>query len=157
MLNEDYKEMLQLLLEEKASFMVVGAYAMAAHGFPRATGDLDIWVDPSPRNSKGVFRSLARFGASLTGVHEHDLTLPGTIYQIGIVPRRIDIITSIDGVGYEEARPKAVVVDLEGLPVPILSLDHLIKNKESTGREKDALDAKTLREQSKRGKTQKQG
>ena len=104
MLNEDYKEMLQLLLEEKASFMVVGAYAMAAHGFPRATGDLDIWVDPSPRNSKGVFRSLARFGAPLTGVHEHDFTLPGTVYQIGVVPRRIDIVTSIDGVGYGSRR-----------------------------------------------------
>lgn len=157
MLNEDYKEMLQLLLEESASFMVVGAYAMAAHGFPRATGDLDLWVDPSPRNSKSVFRSLARFGAPLTGVHEDDFTLPGTVYHIGVAPRRIDIITSIDGVDYEEARPKAFVIELEGLPVPVLSLDLLIKNKESTGREKDAVDAKTLRQQSKRGESQKQG
>jgi hypothetical protein len=150
MLNEDYKEMLQNLLEEDASFVVVGAHAMAAHGFPRATGDLDVWVDPSSENCHRVFRSLARFGAPLAGVQERDFTLPETIYQIGVAPRRIDIITSIDGADFEEARPEAIVIDLEGLPIPVLSLDHLIKNKESTGREKDALDAKTLRGKLKR-------
>ena len=145
MLNEDYKEMLQILLEEKVKFIVVGAYALGAHGFPRATGDFDIWIEPTPVNAKKVIRSLARFGAPLFDVNEKDFTEEGIIFQIGVVPRRIDIITTIDGVEFQSAYAKKLLVSVEALNVPVLSREDLIKNKESTGREKDALDAKMLK------------
>jgi len=144
-LNEDYKEMLQILLEENVRFIVVGAYALGVHGFPRATGDIDIWVEPSPNNAQKVIRSLSRFGSPLFDVEEKDFTEQGIIFQIGVAPRRIDIITAIDGVEFQSAYAKKIAVSVEDLNIPVLSLEDLIKNKESTGREKDALDAKILK------------
>lgn len=145
MLNEDYKEMLLLLLEEQVDFMIVGAYALGAHGYPRATGDIDIWVKPSDMNSKKLYKTLARFGAPLDQIKMDDFSMEGIIFQIGVIPRRIDIITKIDGVTYEEADEDKIIVDVEGLMIPVISLDKLIKNKMSTGREKDELDIKTLK------------
>jgi hypothetical protein len=144
MLNKDYKEMLQLLLEEQVDFILVGAYALGAHGYPRATGDIDIWVKADEPNSKKVYQALARFGASLDQLNENDFAGKGIIFQIGVAPRRIDIITQIDGVAYDEADEDKIVVEVEELKLPILSLNKLIKNKMSTGREKDELDAKFL-------------
>ena len=144
MLNKDYKEMLQLLLEEQVDFILVGAYALGAHGYPRATGDIDIWVKADEANSKKIYQALARFGASLDQLNENDFAGEGIIFQIGVAPRRIDIITQIDGVTYDEADEDKIVVEVEELKLPILSLDKLIKNKMSTGREKDKLDAKFL-------------
>ena len=145
MLNEDYKEMLQLLSEEQVDFMIVGAYALGTHGYPRATGDIDIWVKPNDINSRKLFKALARFGAPLDQIKIADFTTEGIIFQIGVIPRRIDIITKIDGVTYEEADEDKIIVEVEGLKIPVISLDKLIKNKMSTGREKDELDIKTLR------------
>lgn len=150
MLNEDYKEMLQGLLDQKVEFIVVGAYALAAHGFPRATGDIDIWVKPDKNNSKKVYEALARFGAPINEIREDEFSQPGLIFQIGVVPRRIDIITEIDAVGFEEADSDKIFVDIDGLKVPVLSVDKLIKNKMATGREKDLLDAKLLKKRSRR-------
>jgi len=150
MLNEDYKEMLQGLLDQKVEFIVVGAYALAAHGFPRATGDIDIWVKPDENNSKKVFKALARFGAPIDEIREDEFSHPGLIFQIGVVPRRIDIITKIDAVEFEEADSDKIFVDIDGLKVPVLSVDKLIKNKMATGREKDLLDAKLLKKRSRR-------
>ncbi len=93
MLNEDYKDMLHALSVEKAKFILVGAYALAAHGYPRATMDIDIWVKPSPKNADAVLRALRRFGAPLHNLTREDLQKDGTIFQIGVAPRRIDIIT----------------------------------------------------------------
>lgn len=93
MLNEDYKDMLLALSDEKVRYMLVGAYALAAHGYPRATMDIDIWVMPSPQNADAVMRALRRFGAPLHNLTKEDLQKDGTIFQIGIAPRRIDIIT----------------------------------------------------------------
>jgi hypothetical protein len=150
MLNEDYKEMLQGLLDQKVEFIVVGAYALAAHGFPRATGDIDIWVKPDENNSKKVYKALARFGAPLNEIREDEFSQPGLIFQIGVVPRRIDIITKIDAVEFEEADSDKIFVDIDDLKVPVLSVDKLIKNKMATGREKDLLDAKLLKKRSRR-------
>jgi len=150
MLNEDYKEMLQGLLDQKVEFIVVGAYALAAHGFPRATGDIDIWVKPDENNSKKVYKTLARFGAPINEIREDEFSQPGLIFQIGVVPRRIDLITKIDAVEFEEADSDKIFVDIDGLKVPVLSVDKLIKNKMATGREKDLLDAKLLRKRSRR-------
>src|SRR3989338_4976094 len=127
MLNEDYKEILQILLSNKVKFLVVGAYAMGAYGYPRATGDFDIWVESS-------------------GVTEKTFEEKGIIFQIGVAPRRIDIITRIDGVTFKEAYKKKEIIEIEGLRIPFLSKENLIKNKQSTGREKDKLDANYLRE-----------
>ncbi len=145
MLNEDYKEMLQLLSEEQVDFMIVGAYALGTHGYPRATGDIDIWVKPNDINSRKLYKALARFGAPLEQIEIDDFSMEGIIFQIGVIPRRIDIITKIDGVTYEEADEDKIIIEVEGLKIPVISLDKLIKNKMSTGREKDELDIKTLR------------
>jgi len=141
MLNQDYKEMLSILLENKVDFLLVGAYAMAAHGFPRATADLDIFIRPDVENSKKVYNALVDFGAPMDSVTIQDFEKPGTIFQIGVIPRRIDVINEIDGVSYEEADKDKVIVNIEGLKVPIISKSKLIINKRAAGREKDRLDA----------------
>ena len=145
MLNDDYKEMLQLLLEERVKFLVVGAYALGVHGYPRATGDIDIWVEPVLENARKVMRVLNRFGAPLFDVTEQDFAKKGTIFQIGVVPRRIDIITAIDGVEFPAAYARKEITVVEELEIPVLSLQDLITNKECTGREKDALDVTMLK------------
>lgn len=137
--------MLRILSEEGVEFIVVGAYALAYHGFPRATGDMDVWVNPTSENAQRVFQAIARFGAPVGEISSNDFSVPGTVFQIGVAPRRIDIVTSIDGVDFHTASAGKVSVEIEGLEVPILSIEDLIKNKESTGRDKDVLDAKILR------------
>lgn len=144
MLNSDYKDMLQVLLGQGVKFLLVGAYAMGAHGFPRATGDIDIWVEPSVENSAKVYRSMTVFGAPLHEIDETTFTTPGVVFQIGVAPRRIDIITTISGVRFDEAYQQRQIVEIEGLPIPTLSLSDLIQNKRATGRDKDRLDADRL-------------
>ncbi|MFX0199860.1 MAG: hypothetical protein ACFFCW_27370 [Candidatus Hodarchaeota archaeon] len=144
MLNEDYKEMLQILLDNKVKFLVVGAYAMGAYGYPRATGDFDIWVEASAENAKRVYNSLAEFGAPLAEVTEQTFCELGIMFQIGVAPRRIYIITRIDGVEFDKAYPQRYQIQIEGLDTPFISKENLIKNKLSTGRDKDKLDADYL-------------
>ena len=146
MLNKDYKEMLQILLDNKVRFLVVGAYAMGAYGYPRATGDIDIWVEASSENSEKIYQSLSEFGAPLSEVTKTTFCEEGIVFQIGVAPRRIDIITKIDGVDFNKAYSDKQKMEIEGIKIPFLSKEDLIKNKESTGREKDNLDAKYLRE-----------
>jgi hypothetical protein len=144
MLNQDYLDMLSILNGEGVEFVVVGAYALAVHGFPRATGDLDILVAPTAENSPKVLAGLKRFGAPTSGLAADAFAEPGVVFQVGIAPRRIDIITEIDGVPFREAAADATVVGVEGLQVPFLSKSNLIRNKQATGREKDRLDAEML-------------
>lgn len=144
MLNEDYKEILQILLNNKVRFLVVGAYAMAVHGYPRATGDFDIWVEAASDNSQKVYKSLLEFGAPLSDIEEEVFAEKGIIFQIGVAPRRIDIITCIDGIEFEEAYQNKKEIKIESLKVPFLSKPSLIKNKKATGREKDKLDIEYL-------------
>ena len=144
MLNEDYKEMLQCLAAEGVRFLLVGAYAMAAHGYPRATMDIDIWVMPSPDNAAATLKALRRFGAALHGLSVDDLQKDDTIFQIGVAPRRIDMITGASGLQFEEAFTRAVKVDIDGLEVHIPSVDDLIRNKRASGRTKDLADAEAL-------------
>jgi len=146
MLNKDYKEILQILLNNKVRFLVVGAYAMGVYGYPRATGDIDIWVEASSENSEKIYQSLSEFGAPLSEVTKTTFCEEGIVFQIGVAPRRIDIITKIDGVDFNKAYSDKQKIEIEGIKIPFLSKEDLIKNKESTGREKDQLDAKYLRE-----------
>jgi predicted nucleotidyltransferase len=144
MLNEDYKEMLQCLLEEKVRFLLVGAYAVAVYGYPRATKDIDILVRAAPENAANLLRALARFGAPLSGVTESDFSVEGIVFQIGSGPRRIDILTSISGVEFEHAYANKRTVSVEGVDVPVISLDDLIANKRATGRTQDLADVERL-------------
>ncbi|MBN1670156.1 MAG: nucleotidyl transferase AbiEii/AbiGii toxin family protein [Kiritimatiellae bacterium] len=144
MLNEDYRDMLQALVDEKVRFLLVGAYALAAHGYPRATMDIDIWVMPSPENAEAVLRALRRFGAALQNLTKQDLERDGTVFQIGVAPRRIDIITAASGLRFEEAFARSLSVDVEGIELHIPSLDDLICNKRASGRTKDLADAEAL-------------
>src|SRR5271155_2333841 len=151
MLNKDYKEMLQCLLEEKVSFLLVGAYALAVHGFPRATKDIDFFVWATPENATNLLRALARFGAPLQDISESDFSTAGTVFQIGNGPRRIDIITKISGVEFERAYANRKNIFLEGLEIPVISVPDLIANKRATGRTQDLADVEKLESASKRG------
>jgi len=144
MLNEDYKDMLHALSDEKVRFLLVGAYALAAHGYPRATMDIDIWVMPSPRNAEAVLRALRSFGAPLHNLTRKDLLKDGTIFQIGVAPRRIDIITTASGLQFEEAYGRSLSVNIEGIEVHVPSIEDLILNKRTSGRTKDLADAEAL-------------
>jgi len=126
MLNEDYRDMLQALSDEKVRFLLVGAYALAAHGYPRATMDIDIWVMPSPQNADAVLRALRRFGAPLHNLTKEDLRNDETIFQIGVAPRRIDIITAASGLQFEDAYARSLSVNIEGIEVHIPLIDDLI-------------------------------
>ncbi|MGA7980908.1 MAG: DUF6036 family nucleotidyltransferase [Chromatiaceae bacterium] len=144
MLNEDYRDILQALSDEKVKFILIGAYALAAHGYPRATMDIDIWVMPSPDNAEAVLRALRSFGASLQNLTKKDLEDDGTVFQIGVAPRRIDIITAATGLKFEHTYQNAVLVNLDGIDVHIPSIGDLITNKRATGRTKDLADAEAL-------------
>ena len=144
MLNEDYREMLAALAAERAKFLLVGAYAMAAHGYPRATMDIDLWVMPTRENAEAVLRALRRFGAPLHDLTREDLERDGTIFQIGVAPRRIDIMTTASGLEFGDAFAHAIVVKIEGLEVFVPSVADLIRNKRASGRTKDLADAEAL-------------
>jgi hypothetical protein len=149
LLNPDYRDILSAFSDEKVEYLLVGAYALAAHGFVRATGDIDLWVRPSRENAARVMRALAVFGAPLSEVSVHDFVEPGIVFQLGVAPRRIDILTVIDGVNFDEAWRDRNVIAIEGLPVHLINKLHLAKNKEATGRPQDRVDLDWLRSQEK--------
>ena len=132
--------------------MVVGAYALAFHGFPRATGDIDIWIRRSDENAERVWRALKRFGAPLFDLTLDELQTPALTLQIGLAPRRIDILTSIDGVEFDEAWPEHRQVEIEGLTIPVIGRAHLLQNKRAAGRPKDKGDIAWLESDESDGK-----
>ncbi|VGO12304.1 hypothetical protein PDESU_00855 [Pontiella desulfatans] len=144
-LNDDYRDILQALNDERVEFILVGAYALAAHGYPRATMDIDLWVCPSETNALAVLRALNRFGAPLHGLTAEDLCKDDTVFQIGIAPCRIDIITGATGLAFKAASANCKPCEIDGIPLKILSLDDLIANKSATGRPKDAVDVIELK------------
>lgn len=114
---------------------------MAFHGYVRATGDIDLWIRASDENAEKVWRALKTFGAPLFDLNIEDLKTPGMVFQIGLVPSRIDIISQIDGVEFDEAWVEHKTVEIEGLTIPVIGKTQLLKNKKSTGRAKDRNDA----------------
>lgn len=144
--NADFLDLADLLNAEQVEYVIVGAFALAAHGFPRATGDIDFFVRPSPENAARLIRALRRFGAPLAaaGVTEADFAHAGKTYQIGIVPRRIDLITEISGVSFDEAVASQITLDVDGRPVRFLGREALLRNKRATARPKDLVDADAL-------------
>jgi predicted nucleotidyltransferase len=144
MLNSHYKDILSILSEKKVKFLLVGAYAMAVHGFPRSTMDIDLFVKPDPENALLVLQSLNDFGAALGDLSVDDLQKEDLIFQIGVAPCRIDILTSIDGLKFEDAFARSQMIDIEGISINVLSISDLIINKRATGRTKDLADAEML-------------
>lgn len=147
-LNDDFLDLLQALLTEEAAFLVVGAHALAVHGVPRATGDLDVWVEATSDNARRVRKALERFGAPVStfGLECADLAAPGNVLQIGVPPRRIDLLTGLSGLDFTTAWSHRVVLRVARLDVPFLGREDLLANKRATGRTKDLADIEALEE-----------
>ncbi len=143
-MTEDFRDILFEFTEAKVEFMVVGAMAMAGHRLPRATGDLDLWIRATPENAVRVMTALRIFGAPIDHFDESDFVTAGMIAQIGVAPNRIDIITTIDGVTFDEAWPERLHAEVYGVDAPVISIRHLILNKKSADRLKDRADVAKL-------------
>jgi hypothetical protein len=137
----DFAEMLRELSAAGVDFLVVGAHARAAYGEPRATKDLDIWVRPSEENAKRVWAALARYGAPLGNVAVSDFATPGITLQIGIAPHRIDILTELTAVTFQDAWTNRTLSSFGGGTYPVIGKVEFIRNKRSTGRLQDLADA----------------
>ncbi len=144
LLNPDYRDMVECLLKEGVDFMLVGGYAVALHGWPRTTFDIDFWIMANPENAKAVMRAIRAFGAPLMDLTEADFHRPGMVFQIGTEPQRIDIISAVDGLDYADASRRAVRMNVDGLEFKVISIDDLIVNKRASGRPKDVADALAL-------------
>ncbi len=142
-----YRDLLQSFNEHKVEYLIVGGYAVMKYTEPRFTKDLDIWIGTSPENSTRLFRALAGFGAPLEqdGVTPETFTKPDIVYQIGVAPVRVDILTRITGVEFSDAWPNRVASTFFGVPVFLISLDDLIANKRAAGRSPDLDDLERLR------------
>ncbi len=143
-MNRDFAEMLSALSAANAEYLVIGAHALSVHGRPRATGDLDLWVRPSEENAERVWKALERFGAPLHDLRPEDLAAPDLVFQIGLAPSRIDILTSITGVTFEEAWKNRVDLEIDGITVAVLGREDLIRNKRAVARPRDLADIEEL-------------
>ena len=144
-LNPNFVEMLRELSAAGADFLIVGGHALAAHGFVRSTLDFDIWVRPTVENAGRVYRAVVQFGAPLHDLTMHDLSTPGTIYQIGVKPARIDILTAVSGVDFDAAWSRRITTTIDGGDYSVIGMDDLITNKLASGRPQDLADVDRLR------------
>jgi hypothetical protein len=144
MLNQDFREFIQLLNDNQVHYLIVGGYAVALHGYPRYTKDIDIWIESKPTNATRIVRALAQFGFGSLGLKESDFLVEDQIIQLGYAPNRIDILTSLPGVSFTECYKKRVAVDVDGVKVNFIDLDNLRKNKKATGRLQDLADLEKL-------------
>lgn len=143
-MNQDFVDRLSSFTAAEVRFLVVGAYAVGLHARPRATGDLDLWVDPTSENAARAFRALRAFGAPLDRIDERTLTAPDTVLQIGVPPRRIDLLTSLTGVEFTAAWAGRVRRDIGGVACDFIGRDDLIRNKRALGRARDLADLEDL-------------
>jgi len=147
-LNKDLREFVALLNSNEVEYLVVGAFAVAHHGFPRYTGDLDLLIRPSGDNAQRVLRALGQFGFDSLGLNIEDFQADGKVIQLGMRPNRVDLVTAISGVTFDEAWASRSAGSMDGISTQFIGLDALIRNKESTGRAKDRGDAEELRKRS---------
>jgi hypothetical protein len=145
--NPDFTDMLRALVAADVQFLVVGAHAMAVHGVPRATVDLDIWLNATSVNSDRIVGALLEFGAPLHthGITREDFIAEGTVYQLGLPPSRIDLLTSISGVTFDSAWPGRVTAPVADMDIPFIGREALIENKQASARDKDLIDLDLLR------------
>lgn len=143
-MNPDFKELLLAFNAHNVEYMIVGAHALAAHGHVRATKDLDVWVRPDKANAQRVLEALSDFGAPLSDLTEDDLSRKDTIFQIGLPPVRIDVITAIEGVEFAEAWPDRLEIEFGEVPAFVISRHHLVTNKRTSARLQDLADIEQL-------------
>jgi hypothetical protein len=143
-MNPDFVDLLRAFAAAEVRCLVVGAYALAHHGRPRATGDLDVWIDPTPTNAARVMRALAAFGAPLHDVREDDFSRPGVVFQMGVPPARIDVLTDLTGLSFDEAWPDREPGRFGPLMVDFIGRDAFVRNKRATGRTRDLSDVEGL-------------
>lgn len=143
-MNRDFVEMLSALCGAGVEFLIVGAHALAAHGAPRATGDLDIWVRPTGENADRVLAALRSFGAPLFDLTRDDLTRPDTVCQIGVPPSRIDVLSGVTGLVFDDAWKNRIEIAVGDLTVPVIGRDDFVTNKRASGRPKDLSDLTLL-------------
>ena len=143
-LAKDFRDLLRAFVAHEVRFLVVGAYALAVLGRPRATGDLDVWVEPTTENADRTYAALREFGAPLDDLRPADLASPGIVFQIGLPPLRIDVLTAIDAVTFNTAWPRRLAADFDGIAVSVIGRVDFLVNKRATGRIKDRADAERL-------------
>ena len=144
MISPDFKEFIELLNKNQIEYLVVGGYAVGIHGYPRYTGDIDIWINISDETANKMVLILDEFGFGSYELKKEDFLKADNVIQLGYPPLRIDIIMSIDGVSFEESYPKRIEKEIDGLRINFIGFDELIKNKKTSGRDKDIIDLKNL-------------
>lgn len=144
MLNQDFREFIQSLSANGVRYLVVGGYAVALHGHPRYTRDLDVWIDMSPDNAANVVKALGQFGFGSLGLKISDFLVPDQIIQLGYPPNRIDVLTTLPGVDFASCYPSRLEIEVAGVRVNFIDLENLRKNKRATGRHQDLADLENL-------------
>jgi len=145
-MNQDFLDLLRAFIEGNVRYLIVGAYALAVHGRPRATGDLDVWVDATPENAAKVMSALEQFGAPTTQVSSADFSRPGIVFQMGLPPVRIDVLTTLTGLTFSNAWPGRVQASFGPITVDVIGREAFIQNKRATGRARDLGDLEALGE-----------
>jgi predicted nucleotidyltransferase len=143
-LPQDFKEFLKLLNEKRVEYLLIGGYAVGYHGYPRATNDLDIWIAISSDNARNIVAALQEFGFNLPELKADLFLAPESIVRMGVPPMRIEILTSVSGIEFDESYPHRIVDMLDGIEVNLISLDMLKRNKLASGRYKDLDDLEHL-------------
>ena len=144
MLNQDFKEFVQSLNDNHVRYLVIGGYAVALHGHPRYTKDLDVWIEMKPDNAAKMVKALEQFGFASLGLKAEDFLVPDQIVQLGYPPNRIDVLTTLPGVEFERCYASRVQVEIGGVAVNFIDLENLKKNKKATGRTQDLADLENL-------------
>jgi hypothetical protein len=145
-MHQDFLDLLRAFVDRDVRFLIVGAYALGVHGRPRATGDLDVWVDPTPANAANVMHALQQFGAPLGQVTVDDFSRPGIVFQMGLPPVRLDVLTELSGLTFDEAWSTRTAASFGPITVDVIGRDAFIKNKRATGRARDLGDIEALGE-----------
>ena len=146
MLNQDFKEFIQLLNDNQVKYLVIGGYAVAVHGYPRYTKDIDVWIEMSLENAEKLMVALTEFGFGSLGLTTEDFQTLDQIIQLGYPPNRIDLITTPDGIDFETCYQAKIEVIIDNIPVNFIDLDNLRKNKQASGRLQDLADLENLQD-----------
>jgi len=145
MLSRDFVEFIELLNSNSVRYLVVGGYAVALHGHPRYTKDLDVWIQRSPDNAQNLLKALAAFGFGAVDITEEDLLKENYVIQLGYPPNRIDLLTSIKGVDFDVCYTSKIQAEVSGIPIDFIDIDNLKKNKLASGRPQDLADVENLK------------
>jgi predicted nucleotidyltransferase len=144
MFNQDFREFIESLNDNGVRYLVVGGYAVALHGYPRYTKDIDIWVEMTAENAANIIKALDQFGFGSLGVDEAEFTVPDQMLQLGYPPGRIDLLTTLPGVEFSECYAARTIVEIDGASVNFIDIENLRKNKKATGRHQDLADLENL-------------